>query len=187
MRARTYRVPTHPKLSAYELDRLARIEAIKNNPRMMEIEKEVREITQGMKKPNKTKAAPKPHNKHEDGPPQRSQRLKETEGTVEKEVDVTTQADQMEVDERAEVSIGNSEKGDASTQNAQASSESCEISLSETLPINLAVPNPSIPTPANNTPQDDTNAEGHSSEALPDCSKAPDWVKMLQMSWGKWV
>ncbi len=86
---------------------------------MMEIEKEVREIMQGMKKLKKLKAAPKPHNKHEDGLPQRSQRLKEMEGTVEKEVDVTTQADQMEVDKRAEVSIGNSEKDDASTQNAE--------------------------------------------------------------------
>ncbi len=55
-------VPTGLKLSTYKLDQLAHIEAIRNDPQMLAPKKDIKGITQGMKKLKAPKAAAKPCN-----------------------------------------------------------------------------------------------------------------------------
>ncbi len=173
--------PKGPKLSAYEIERLARIDTIKNNPRMKELEKDIMEITAQVKKSRASKPIPKPRMQKVDGQPRHCDRLKETARETEKEVNICS-PDAMDVDEPA---------NDLENTPSIATPSAAQQAPGHILTILTAPPlilRP--PASVNDMPREESGSGTkvtavESSSSLSVLSGAPDWAEEAAVELGK--
>ncbi|SJL18824.1 uncharacterized protein ARMOST_22425 [Armillaria ostoyae] len=170
--------PKAPKLSAYEIERLARIDAIKNDLRMKELEKDIREIMAQVKKSRALRPIPKPHMQKADGPPRHSDRLKEMACETEKEVNICS-PDAMDVDEPA---------NDFEETPSIATPSAAQQVLEHISTISTALTPVLRPAPANDMPREESGsgakvAAVESSSSV--FSGAPDWAEEAVVELGK--